>query len=364
MLRKFKKFTLMMIAGANIVTVLIMLLIGYSDRLDPVEHTVLSSAGLAFPIFLIFNLGFLVFWVVFKWRYALIPVAGYLLCISPLRTYLPLNVPSAPPKGAIKVLSYNVWYFGSGKNYEHTNPIITYLARQQADIVCLQEANINDKGQAEADSLLRPIYPYCDTSNISGVNDMLTLYSKYPILKREDIKYSSKSNHSVAYYLKIDGDTVIVINNHLESIGLTPDDKSQFKSLVKGDLKRDSAENESKRLIDKLGEAAARRAPQAKAVAEFITRHKDKSIICVGDFNDSPISFTHHTIASKLTDCYTASGNGPGISYHQSGFYFRIDNILCSDDWEPYGCKVDNSIADSDHYPIICWLKKRPKTIK
>lgn len=361
MLRKFKKFTLTMIAGANIATVLIMLLIGYSDRLDPVEHTMLSSAGLAFPIFLLLNLGFLVFWVLFKWRYALIPVAGYLVCLGPLRNYFPLNPSTDAPDGAIKVLSYNVWYFGSGKNYDDTNPIIAYLARQQADIVCLQESNLNGKWQVEADSLLNPIYPYRDTSNLSGANDMLTLYSKYPVLKREDIQYSSKSNHSVAYYLKIDGDTVIVINNHLESIGFTPNDKSQFKSIVKGDLERDSAENESKRLIDKLGEAAARRAPQAKAVAAFIARHHDKSIICMGDFNDSPISFAHHTIADRLTDCHTASGNGPGISYHQGGFYVRIDNILCSDDWEPYGCKVDNSIADSDHYPIVCWLKKRSK---
>ena len=55
-----------------------------------------------------------------------------------------------------------------------------------------------------------------------------------------------------------------------------------------------------------------------------------------------------------------ASANGPGISYHLSGFFVRIDNILCSDDWKPYACKVDNSIQSSDHYPIVCWLKKQP----
>ena len=29
-----------------------------------------------------------------------------------------------------------------------------------------------------------------------------------------------------------------------------------------------------------------------------------------------------------MTDCYIASGNGPGISYHRGGFFVRIDNIM------------------------------------
>ena len=31
---------------------------------------------------------------------------------------------------------------------------------------------------------------------------------------------------------------------------------------------------------------------------------------------------------------------------------------------EPYECKVDDKIAVSDHYPIICKLKMRPKKQK
>ena len=76
------------------------------------------------------------------------------------------------------------------------------------------------------------------------------------------------------------------------------------------------------------------------------------------------LSHAHCTIAKDLTDCYIASGNGPGISYHRGGFFVRIDNIMCSDDWEPYECKVDDKIDVSDHYPIICKLKMRPKKQK
>ena len=83
------------------------------------------------------------------------------------------------------------------------------------------------------------------------------------------------------------------------------------------------------------------------------------SIILTGDFNDSPISYVRHRLASVLTDCYVASANGPGISYHYNAFYVRIDNIMCSSHWKPYACRVDNTVKASDHYPIICSLERK-----
>jgi endonuclease/exonuclease/phosphatase family metal-dependent hydrolase len=190
---------------------------------------------------------------------------------------------------------------------------------------------------------------------------VLSVYSKFPILSKDHIYYPSVGNHSSAFQLKIGRDTVLLVNNHLETTGLSPEEKEQFKSLVKGNLKNSTAKVESKRLIDKLGEASAKRAPEAETVARYVSQHSNESVILCGDFNDGPLSYVHRTLARNLTDCYKATGNGPGISYHHGGFYVRIDNIFCSDDWVPYGCKVDNKIKASDHYPILCWLKKRPK---
>jgi exonuclease III len=60
-----------------------------------------------------------------------------------------------------------------------------------------------------------------------------------------------------------------------------------------------------------------------------------------------------------LTDCFAATATGPGWSYNKNHMYVRIDNIFCSDDFVPYGCKVDKTIKSSDHYPIYTWLKKK-----
>ena len=344
-------------AGACAANVVAMLLVGFSDRLEPAEHPILSSAGLTFPFFILLNLIFLTFFLFTKKTYALIPFAGFVACYFPIRTYSPINLPSTPPPGAVKVLSYNIYSFGGMDLADDTdNPITQYIIRSNADVVCLQEVLLN----YAAATPLKDKYEHYDTAFACKGGECVAILSKYPILKKERIKYKSRGNLSVAFTLKMGTDTVVVINNHLETSGLSLADRAQFKSMVKGDTKTDTMRRTSRRLLAKLGDAASIRAPQAEAVAEYVAKCSYPVILC-GDFNDSPISYARRVIADGLTDCYVATGNGPGISYHKSAIFVRIDNIMCSRQWQPYGCKVDASIATSDHYPIYCWLKLLPK---
>lgn len=362
MIRELKRFTIQMMAGANVATIICMLLVGFSDYLRPESFPALSNVGLLFPAFMFFNFCFLVFWLFFKVRYALIPFVGFLVCYAPIRQYWPVNLGEDAPEGSIKVLSYNVLqYAGQPGEGDNVNPIVRYIQWQDADIVCLQEATPSGAIAAQIDTVLRPIYAYCDTTPHSAAGDCLALFSKYPILSKERIRYESQGNLSVAYQLKIGQDTVLLVNNHLETTGLTLEERRQFRNMMKGNLEEDTIKQTSKLMIVKLAEATKKRAPEARAVAKYVADHQGESVILCGDFNDGPISYAHRVIAKGLTDCYVATGNGPGISYHKSGFYVRIDNILCSKDWKPYECRVDNKISVSDHYPIVCRLKKRPK---
>ncbi len=361
MFRELKTITVRMIAGANVATILLMLFVGYSDRLSPESFPLLSTLGLLFPVFLLINICFLFFWLVFKVRYALIPFAGFVLCYFPITTYFPLNLMGEEtPEGSIKVLSYNTLSFAEGeKDADGINRVLAYIHRQDADIVCLQEAMPNGQVKEQMDSLMHQQYPYVRcVPHPSGGNAVMVL-SKFPILHSELVPYESKGNMTAAFTLSVDGKKVLLLNNHLETTGLSLEERHEFKSLVKGHMDTSEAERTSKLLFVKLGESAKRRAPEAEAVARYVRQHRGESIILCGDFNDGPISYAHRTIAKELTDCFVASGNGLGISYNRGGFYVRIDNIMCSDDWEPCWCRVDNEIAASDHYPIICCLKKR-----
>jgi len=81
------KLTLQIIAGANIATIIVMFLVGHSDVFNPVDHPLLATVGLTFPLFLCINLAFTAFWIVFSIKRVIIPFAGFVLCYSPVRVY-------------------------------------------------------------------------------------------------------------------------------------------------------------------------------------------------------------------------------------------------------------------------------------
>ena len=362
MIKQLKTFTVNMIAGANIATVILMLCSGFSDRLNPAEHPLLSCFGMAFPVFLVINLLFLFFWLTFKWRKAWIPIVGYVLAYFPISLYMPVNLRQELPEGTIKLLSYNVCQYGGNYKYEQGfDTVYNYLKRQNADIVCLQE---------DADTWRRfvmqryaKIYPYNDTTifcNTAMSMNGVGIHTRFPIIRKERIWYQSVANGSVAYYLKLDnGDTLLVINNHLEGTHLSKEDRANYKRMLRGNMERDTAREESMLLLEKLATSAAKRAPEVDIVHQYIEAHRQYPMIVCGDFNDNPISYSRRTLAQGLTDCFVETGRGIGLSYNQKGFFVRIDHILCSEHFEPYNCQIDNEMDASDHYPIVSWVKMK-----
>jgi endonuclease/exonuclease/phosphatase (EEP) superfamily protein YafD len=92
-----------------------------------------------------------------------------------------------------------------------------------------------------------------------------------------------------------------------------------------------------------------------------VEEHSQYPVIVCGDFNDNPLSYSRHAMAQRLTDCFRETGRGIGLSYNQKAFSFRIDHIFCSQQLQPYNCKIDDEMDASDHYPILCWLKMTGK---
>lgn len=351
-----KNILMHVFTGASVATTLFMVFVGYSDRINPVSHPILACLGMTMPFFIIANLLFLVAWVLIKWRRVWIPLLGFIIAYAPIRTYFPMHGSSKVPEGCIKVMSYNVGCYDGNKDYGDAcfDSIYNYVKRQNAHIVCTQE---DHKSNIPTMERFQELYPFNDTIHINPEDkyyNVLGIHSRFPIIRYERIPYKSKANGSIAFFLQIGKREVIVINNHLESFHLTPEDRQNYKNVLKGDVDSKTMETETRSLVKKVSEAMAKRAPQAEAVHRYIEAHKNYPIIVCGDFNDTPISYTRHTIAQDLIDCYVETGTGAGISYNQKGFSFRIDQMMCSNHFHPFLCKVDNSIKASDHYPIIC----------
>lgn len=343
---------------ANAVVALCMLFCAYSPYINPVKHPVQACVGLAFPVFLVFTVLFLLFWLVVYSRYAVVSVVAMLCCAQSIYTVCPLHLfHKAVPQDAIKVLSYNVMSFESDHPDTPRNPnmILRYLSRSKADIICLQEYIVGGRlKQSDVDRVLAD-YPYKDIRKVSGSWNGLACYSRYPILSARNIEYKSSYNGSAIYRIKKGEDTLTVINNHLESNKLTFGDREIYVKMIKSPEKVDMGKG-SRLLLGKLADATAIRAVQADTIAAVIRRHGAKNLIVCGDFNTSAISYTYRIISEGLIDAFVHSGNGLGISYHKNGFYFRIDNILTSPDLKPYRCEVDRSISNSDHYPIWSYV--------
>lgn len=370
-MKKLGKLFGYLLLGINVFFSALFLVCAYSPYIDPVVHPVWSCLGLAFPVFLVINLAFFVFWLVVYWKYAAISLVAALCCVGQIRTYYPINFSTGKvPENTFKLLSYNVMGFIGAKQHteKSPNPVIEYLQNSNADVICLQEFIMGvDKyhlSKQDVDKALKS-YPYKAVNKVGTVtNNALACYSRYPIVSSELLKYESEYNGTVIYKLAIKGDTVTLINNHLESNKLTYEDKAVYMDMIK-DPKADKVSSGARMLLSKLAEASSIRAKQARIIARAIQDCGTSRVIVCGDFNDTPISYTHRVISEDLEDAFVQSGCGMGVSYNQNKFYFRIDNILISKNMESYHCTVDRSIKDSDHYPIWCYIgmKNRNKNL-
>lgn len=362
-MKKIGKYILNFIMLINVALIILLLLSAYSSYLSPDSFPILSCFGLVYMVFFVINALFLLFWIFSKPLYALVPLLGIVLTWGAFHLSFPINFGSSATDGALKVLSYNVMGVCKQKpdKPDERNPILAYVADSGADIVCLQEyiLSTNDNFLTDEDVVeALSMYPYHSSVGLDDTANpnQVACFSKYPIIDSYHIDYTTRNNGSAVFTLLVDGDTVVVINNHLESNKLTLEDKVAYTSLVESPTADRIKENLFS-LARKLASAASIRAEQARLVREEMDRHAGQPLIVCGDFNDGPLSYAHRVLCKGMQDAFASRGRGLGVTYNENKFYFRIDNILVSDEWDVISCRADDSIEDSDHYPVIAELK-------
>ena len=224
-----------------------------------------------------------------------------------------------------------------------------------ADIICLQEYIFGGKlKKKDIDYALRD-YRYKHYQVLGKGLNGLGCYSRYPILSATPILYKGTRNGSVAYRIKVGNDTLLVINNHLESNKILKSDVEAYQEMMDAPSKQKLFAGVRK-LWGKMAKATSVRAKQADILVETLRDSKEKSVVLCGDFNDTPISYTHHVLSDELQDAFVETGNGLGVSYNKDRLYVRIDHILVSKNLKVYDCTVDNTIQASDHYPVWCYI--------
>lgn len=370
-MKRFKQYVDYLLLAANLCCLSALLASAYSPLINPGRHPWAAILGLSFPILLLICVAFALFWLVSNYRYALLSLPFFLFSHTAIRDCLPLNTKeSTLPSDSIKILSYNVMSFDwLSKNQQKENEILNYLRDSKADIICLQEyaaSNATKSPHLTSTEIKRALkdYPHRHIYEVSRGGNQLACFSRFPIIKTQPIRYESRNNGSVAYRLLVDGDTLNLINNHLESNKLTMEDRGTYEDfLEKPDATK--AKTGLRQLLKKFAEAAGIRASQADSVAQYIESiPTHQALIVCGDFNDSPISYVHRVLTKRTKDAFSRTGMGLGISFHRNKFYFRIDHILVGGNLTPHNCVVDRSIARSDHYPVWCFVSRNNKKIE
>lgn len=340
---KFKK----LILGVHILVLAATLLAYLSPRTHPASSTIPPMMGLIFPVLLILNGLFILFWIALRKWYFLLSVACLIIGYEQIGAFIQFT-PYGPRDSnlpAISMATYNVY---SLRKMEQARPaeameeIRTSLGKP--DILCVQESGglygIADKSG----------YPHIYA--IPGSRSIIL--SNYPILGKGRIELSSGISLSGWVDLDISGDTVRLYLLHLTSNRIT---ERTEELMEQGKLQDSDTWIEIGSLIRRYSDAAVVRSQQADEIRTHIEGAPHPVLVC-GDFNDIPQSYTYTRIKGDMQDSFIKRGSGVGATYAGKVPGLRIDYILAGENFEVARHDIVK-LPFSDHYPVLATVRIR-----
>jgi endonuclease/exonuclease/phosphatase family metal-dependent hydrolase len=344
---------------------LLLLLVSYaSPYVSPELFWPVSFLGLAYPVLVIVNLLFVLYWIAvfkLKFMYSLVAIAlGY----SFLPAYIQFKAKkSTETEHTITLMNFNMKYFGAyeeDQKLKEPDRFFEIFDKVNADVLCYQEykelGTPKDRDMFKRMAKKLAKYPYsCNTypplkdrRNFNA--DRMVIFSKFPIIHSGKIESMEGSNNFTVYADVVAyGDTIRVIDTHLQSIRF---DNPDYQAINKLSFSNDSAYTT---ISKKLKIAFIMRAKQAEALRDFLEQSPYK-VILSGDFNDSPTSYAYRTVRGNMKDAFIEAGSGLGRTYVGAMPSFRIDYILHDPSFSSYNYYA-RAFEFSDHKMISCRIK-------
>jgi endonuclease/exonuclease/phosphatase family metal-dependent hydrolase len=339
-----------------------LLLLAYlSVYIKPTFFWIFGIVGLAYPLLLLLNLTFLIFWILrWKWGF-IIPLIAILLGFNHFSSFFqfPFGKNSDVSGDDIKILTYNVNLFQLSTWDDDPptyNEIYDFIDTENPDIVCLQEFYVVDDKFSEVEAKLKLGHNVHIGYIVKRMNSGygLATYSRFTIVNSGEIKFENSANSCIYTDLLIEGDTIRVFNNHLQSLRLKERNISFL--LNQNYRKENQAMDEIRDLSFRYRDALQKRAQQVELVTKHIMNSPYPVIVC-GDFNDSPISYNYRQMRHNLSDAFEEAGSGVGHTYKKFFPSFRIDYILYNPIFKATSYHSPR-VYYSDHYPVVATLKR------
>jgi endonuclease/exonuclease/phosphatase family metal-dependent hydrolase len=111
-------------------------------------------------------------------------------------------------------------------------------------------------------------------------------------------------------------------------------------------------------LSRKLKNAFELRSEQAHSLKKHMNECQYPAI-AVGDFNDTPMSYSVNLMGDGLYNAFKEKGNGWGVTHHALLPIFQIDYIFASPKFQVMNYQIVKQKL-SDHYPVWSDLRLKP----
>ncbi len=317
-----------------------------APHIDPELTWIISFFGLFYPVLLLLNVAFIVFWFLIKRAWVWPSLICILIGWSELKAFLPLNGEREETSAeGISIMTYNISNAYEGYDLEREerlrkqSRLIEYLSNFEAyDVICLQE--VGDY----AYDILKKVYP---KHQIYYKQKGAVILSKYPILKKGEIDFGTITNSCLWADINVGFDTIRVYSYHLQSnqISATAEKMASQKEI---DQKR--AWYDIKGILRKFKNKHITRSRQAEKIEAHAQKSKYK-VILAGDLNDSPQSYTYHVLSALGRDAFVERGFGLGTTYAGAIPLLRIDYIFTDEQLNVVSFTIDKK-RYSDHYVI------------
>jgi len=356
-LKQLEKFVLYL----NLGFAAFLLLTYLSPLISPEKFWPLAFLGLGYIILLCINLLFCVYWIIRLKKYFFISALSILAGINVLLNTFGFNYFRKPitsaSKTSLKLMTYNVHNFNRTDTPGHFHSyklILGLIESNQPDIIGFEEFNSKISLFRICDSLKKTMntdqFFFAPFVKTPADSTGLALLSKYPIIDRGIIRFSDEQNENQAIYADIKYNSKIfrVYAFHLQSVELS---EKEYRSLNNLGRRRAIGLTGLHQIEKKMKVAFIKRGKQVGMIREHAA-NCPYPYVFMGDFNDTPSSYTFNQMAKGMKNAFREKGAGLGKTFSDSFAGFQIDYILTSKQFNILDYKIIPKVI-SDHYPVL-----------
>lgn len=345
----------------NIIAAIALLLSYLAASTDPRDIAIIAVLGFGYPVLVIINLVFVLYWLIRKRTVALISAISIVLGLLNFQKFYGFNSRyinnNKVSNNAIRIMQYNVRIFKGIDKYKE-EPIQKEIAKvindNQPDILNIEEfskyKSNNDSVVIQIKKNLKTNYNYFKEFKVTRAHDSIgnMIFSKYPIINTGAIASGGFLNTKAIFAdVNYKGRKIRIYSIHLAAVKIKNQEKSKYLS-GSVNIERSSF------IQSKLTEAFIIRSFQVSQIKRFLEKSPYPYIL-TGDFNDTPNSFAVNELGDGLKNAFVEKGSGYQTTYF-SKFPLQIDYIFVSPEFDVLNYQaLDKKI--SDHKPIISDVK-------